>query len=97
MAFKLPPLLISASKLKSSKWYKLNIKTTGTLFCPLLKTELVHLALRTLVPAGEDAQSQRTCYRGAGGSEGVCDPSERGPELHRTQVQMTINSSLCKN
>lgn len=96
MAFKLPSLLISVSKLKFSKWYKLNIKTTGTLFRPLLKTELVHLALRTLIPA-EDAQSQRTCYGGAKGSEGVHGPCERGPERHRTQVQMTTNSSLCKN
>lgn len=58
-------------------------KTTGTLFRPLLKTALVHIALWTLVSVEQDARLWRTCYGGAGGSEGASGCWEQGLELHK--------------
>lgn len=72
-------------------------KTTGILFCPLLKIELVNTALWTLLPEEQDAHLWRTFYRGAGGSKGVGRAQEWAPKLHRAQVQMTTNCSSRKN
>lgn len=70
-------------------------KTTGTLFCPELKTELVHTAFWTLAPVEQDAHLWRTCYRGAGGNKRANGPWGWGPELPRTQAWMTTNCSSC--
>lgn len=76
MALKLPWLLISVSEWKFSKWYKLSIEQFVHLFCPLLKTELVHTVLWTHVPVEQDAQLWRNCYRSAGAAKGQAAPED---------------------
>lgn len=49
-------------------------KTIGNLFCPLLKTELVHAAFWALVPVEQDAHLWKAHYRDAGGSKRGSSP-----------------------